>query len=85
MPYELTPEDYEYNATWVGFPTSPELRKRQEEASRKRVALIKQQLVDIGYTDAEGNVLRPEMAVIPDNTAPIRELRYTRPKSEPAK
>ena len=67
---KLTQEELDWNGTWTGFPTSPELRQWQEESSEKRVALIKQKLVDLGYTDAAGNVLEPEMAVLPKTQHP---------------
>ena len=56
---KLTQEELDWNGTWSGFPTSPELRQWQDESSAKRVALVKQRLIDIGYMDAAGNVLKP--------------------------
>ena len=79
---KLTQEELEWNGTWSGFPTSPELRQWQEESSEKRVALIKKRLVDIGYTNSAGNVIRPEMAGQHKDIAPTPEWRYVRRNSD---
>lgn len=82
---DLTQEELDWNGTWSGFPTSPELRQWQEESSEKRVALIKKRLVDVGYTDAAGNVLKPKMETPSTAVAGGHEWQYVRRTSDPTK
>ncbi len=57
--FRMTPADP------IGLPTTPEGHRLFEASVNTTIQASKQRLVDIGYTDAQGNVIRPEMGQLP--------------------
>ncbi len=57
--FRMTPADP------IGLPTTPEGQRLFLERVNATIRASKQRLVDIGYTDADGNVIRPEMGRLP--------------------
>jgi len=49
----------------IGLPTTPEGRRLFQESAAAIIRASKQRLVDIGYTDVQGNLIRPEMGRLP--------------------
>lgn len=57
--FRMTPADR------IGLPSTPDGRRLFQAAVADVIKASKQRLVDIGYTDTEGNVIRPELGRLP--------------------
>ncbi len=57
--FRMTPDDQ------IGLPTTAEGHRLFEASVNAAIQASKQRLVDVGYTDVQGNVIRPEMGRLP--------------------
>ncbi len=58
--FRMTPADR------VGLPSTVQGRLLFQARVATVIRASKQRLIDIGYTDTEGNVIRPEMGRLPE-------------------
>ena len=54
-------------ADGAGLPTTPEGHRLFESRVNAAIKASKQRLVERGYTDAQGNVIRPELGDLPED------------------
>lgn len=71
--FRMTPADP------IGIPTTPEGHRLFEASVNATIQASKQRLVDIGYTDAQGNVIRPEMGQLPTEELKAPNGRLAKP------
>ena len=62
-------------ADGIGMPTTPQGHHAIEARVNAEIQTSKQRLVEIGYTNAQGNILRPELGALPKSELSTRNGR----------